>query len=240
MLESMIAPIGRRYQTKETLDEIRSVFLAELDYRIEAENGGMFQRIHEEDAAIVIPKVHHALSSRRVLTTDLIGGVDYQTFCRDAPAEDRDLAAQTVWRFMFRALFRHGVLYADPHPGNYRFLGGGRVAFLDFGCVKVLPESLVTKRYIVAAQREDWAEFERAVEEELGFDPTARGLRALLVLHQARDETVHRGSDARVRATRRARPSPTSCSAAQAARDEGRRSAPQPAQADPHARRPIQ
>ncbi|HEX7664087.1 MAG TPA: AarF/UbiB family protein, partial [Polyangiaceae bacterium] len=37
MLESMIAPIGRRYHTKETLDEVKAVFLAELDYTHEAE-----------------------------------------------------------------------------------------------------------------------------------------------------------------------------------------------------------
>src|SRR4051812_46870151 len=32
MLEAMIAPVGRKYHSKETLDEIKSVFLAELDY----------------------------------------------------------------------------------------------------------------------------------------------------------------------------------------------------------------
>src|SRR5258708_27757501 len=31
LLETMIAPIGRRYQSKETLDEIKSVFLSETD-----------------------------------------------------------------------------------------------------------------------------------------------------------------------------------------------------------------
>jgi hypothetical protein len=74
---------------------------------------------------------------------------------------------------MFRALFAHGVLYADPHPGNYRFLGGGRVAFLDYGCVKKLAPDLVQgiKRYVGAAQNEDWPEFERACVEVLGYDP---------------------------------------------------------------------
>src|SRR5262249_43302501 len=36
MLESMIAPVGRRYHSKETLDEVKAVFLAELDYSQEA------------------------------------------------------------------------------------------------------------------------------------------------------------------------------------------------------------
>jgi predicted unusual protein kinase regulating ubiquinone biosynthesis (AarF/ABC1/UbiB family) len=172
MLESMIAPIGRRYHTKETLDEIKAVFLAELDYRHEAEMSETFRTIHDGDPEIVIPGVHHSLTTRRVLTCDMMGGVDFQTFCERAPQADRDAAGRTIWRFMFRSLLKYGLLYADPHPGNYRFLGGGRVAFLDFGCTKKIPDSLMDgmKRYMTAAQRHDEPEFERACVEVLGYD----------------------------------------------------------------------
>jgi predicted unusual protein kinase regulating ubiquinone biosynthesis (AarF/ABC1/UbiB family) len=172
MLETMIAPIGRRYHSKEAVDEIRAVFMAELDYTQEAETADTFRAIHEDDREIVIPEVHHSLTTRRVLTTELMGGVDYQTFCERAPQADRDAAGRTIWRFMFRPLFKHGLLYADPHPGNYRFLGGGRVAFLDFGCAKQIPDQLIAgmKRYMIAAQNHDEPEFERACEEVLGYD----------------------------------------------------------------------
>src|SRR5262249_32196772 len=43
MLETMIAPVGRRYQSKETLEDIKSVFLAELDYTREAMNQDRFR-----------------------------------------------------------------------------------------------------------------------------------------------------------------------------------------------------
>jgi predicted unusual protein kinase regulating ubiquinone biosynthesis (AarF/ABC1/UbiB family) len=172
LLESMIAPVGRRYHSKEALDEIRAVFLGELDYRHEAEMGDVFRAIHADDESIVIPGVHQSLTTRRVLTCDLIGGVDYQTFCERAPQADRDAAGETIWRFMFRPLYKYGLLYADPHPGNYRFLGGGRVAFLDFGCTKKIPDDLLVgmKRYVIAAQRGDEAEFERACVEVLGYE----------------------------------------------------------------------
>lgn len=173
LLESMIAPIGRKYHSKEAIDEIKSVFLAELDYRLEADNAATFRKIHEGDDDIVIPKVFHSLSSRRVLTCELIGGDDYGTFCARASQADRDRASATIWRFMFRALFKHGMLYADPHPGNYRFLENGRVAFLDFGCVKALtpPHLAGTKRVLVAAMDDDAAEFEKQCIEVLGYEP---------------------------------------------------------------------
>jgi predicted unusual protein kinase regulating ubiquinone biosynthesis (AarF/ABC1/UbiB family) len=174
MLETMIAPIGRRYQSKETLEEIKSVFLAEVDYGLEAEAADAFRKVHENDSDIVVPRVLHSLSTKRVLTLELMGGVDYATFCERAPQSDRDAAGETLARFMFRALWGHGLLYADPHPGNYRFLGGGRVAFLDFGCHKQLPTALVEgmKRYVVALQRGDMEEFYRACVEVLGYDPS--------------------------------------------------------------------
>ena len=174
LLEQMIAPMGRKYHTKETLDEIRAVFMAELDYAKEAEISDIFRRIHEGDDEIVIPRVHHALTTRRVLTTELIGGVGYSEFCETASQSDRNAAGQTIWRFMFRAFFGHNLLYADPHPGNYRFLGGGRVAFLDFGCHKIMPPELVAgqKRYLLAQQAGDEPEFVRACVEVLGYDPS--------------------------------------------------------------------
>ena len=66
---------------------------------------------------------------------ELMGGSATRVL-RAGPPDDRDAAGETLARFMFRPLWRHGLLYADPHPGNYRFLGACRVAFLDFGCHK--------------------------------------------------------------------------------------------------------
>src|ERR1700690_1172825 len=148
--------------------------MRELDYTREAEVADIFRRIHREDPGIFIPHVHQSLSTKRVLTADFIGGVDYATFCAEASQEEKNAAAQTIWRFMMRALMKHGVLYADPHPGNYRFLGGGKVAFLDFGCAKVMPPDLLAgmKRYVIAAADEDWDEFYRACAEVLGYDPS--------------------------------------------------------------------
>jgi predicted unusual protein kinase regulating ubiquinone biosynthesis (AarF/ABC1/UbiB family) len=177
LLETMIAPLGRKYNTKETLDEIKAVFLSELDYRTEADSADMFRRIHEdssEEGNIVIPRVFHELTTKRVLTIEMLGGMDYTTFCESAPQEDRDAASRSIWTFMFKPLFQHGVLYADPHPGNYRFLGGGRVGFLDFGCIKVIPPDLIggMKGYMTAAMDERWEDFERECAKVLGYDPT--------------------------------------------------------------------
>jgi predicted unusual protein kinase regulating ubiquinone biosynthesis (AarF/ABC1/UbiB family) len=172
MLEAFSSPLLRKYHTKEALDDIKSVFVAELDYRREATMADTFRGITRDLPDVVIPHVLHSLSARRVLTAELIGGLPYREFAETASQDERDRAGVTIWTFMYRAMLRYGLLYADPHPGNYRFLGNGKVSFLDFGCVKLLPDALLSgiKRYMVAGLDADWEAFDRACVEVLGYD----------------------------------------------------------------------
>jgi predicted unusual protein kinase regulating ubiquinone biosynthesis (AarF/ABC1/UbiB family) len=173
LLEQMVSPISKKLNAHQTVDELRTVFMNELDYAREAEMADAFRRINADDPEVVIPRVHHSLTTRRVLTLELVEGLGYAEFSETADQPAKNRAGVTIWRFTFRSMLRYGMLYADPHPGNYRFLLDGRVAFLDFGCVKQLPPEMVAgmKRYMGAALDGDWAEFDRALVEVLGYDP---------------------------------------------------------------------
>ena len=50
--------------------------------------------------------------------------------------DEKNLAAETLYRFAFGSLYRLLAFNGDPHPGNYLFRPGGRVTFLDYGLVK--------------------------------------------------------------------------------------------------------
>ena len=173
LLEAMVSPIAKKLNARQTIDELRTVFMSELDYAREAEMADAFRRMNASDPDVVVPKIFHGLTTKRVITLEMIGGIGYAEFCATASQEARNRAGQAIWRFTFRSMLKYGMLYADPHPGNYRFLPDGRVAFLDFGCVKELPPELVAgiKRYMRAAMDGDWAEFDRACVEVLGYDP---------------------------------------------------------------------
>jgi len=173
LLGGMLGPLAAKTHAKDTIAELSEVFLSELDYAREAEMANTFRRMHADDPEVVIPRVHQSLSTARVLTTELLEGIGYQQLCDEGTEEERTAAGLTIWRFMFRSLLKHGYLYADPHPGNYRFLGNGRVGFLDFGCVKqISPEMMQgVKRYMIAAMDGDWDEFDRACIEVLDYKP---------------------------------------------------------------------
>jgi predicted unusual protein kinase regulating ubiquinone biosynthesis (AarF/ABC1/UbiB family) len=115
--------------------ELRARLAEELDYRVEAANQMLFADYYEGHPFISVPKVLAELSSARVLTSDLVQGERL-----DAAASwsqhQRNLAGEAIFRFVFRSLYRMGAFNGDPHPGNYLFRKGGRVAFLDFGLIR--------------------------------------------------------------------------------------------------------
>jgi predicted unusual protein kinase regulating ubiquinone biosynthesis (AarF/ABC1/UbiB family) len=116
------------------VEELRLRLREELDYEREARNQQRFADYYEGHPFIHIPAVLPAYSSARVLTTELAEGVRFaeaETWSQD----ERNLAAETIFRFVFGSLYRLHLFNGDPHPGNYLFRPGGQVTFLDFGLV---------------------------------------------------------------------------------------------------------
>ncbi len=119
--------------------ELRDRVLEELDYRREAENQRLVAAYYDGHPTIMVPKIIDELSTRRLVTSELADGARFAELAQWSQQE-RDLAAETIYRFTFRSLYDVHAFNGDPHPGNYLFHGGGRVTFLDFGLVKHFSE----------------------------------------------------------------------------------------------------
>jgi predicted unusual protein kinase regulating ubiquinone biosynthesis (AarF/ABC1/UbiB family) len=121
---------------KVVVNELRARLVEELDYRIEADNQRLFSRWYRDHPFIHVPSVVDALSTSRVLTTELAAGSRFDEVATTWSQSERNLAAETIFRFVFRGIYRIHAFNGDPHPGNYVFRPGGHVTFLDFGLVK--------------------------------------------------------------------------------------------------------
>ena len=115
--------------------EIRERLIDELDYSLEADNQRAFADFYHGHPYIRIPEVIASHSTARVLTSELVDGATWQEMVQ-WPQEERDLAGECLFRFVFRSLYGMHRFNGDPHPGNYLFHEGGRITFLDFGLVK--------------------------------------------------------------------------------------------------------
>jgi len=133
--------LGReRSELDAAFMEVKARLEEELDYLQEAANLTTFAHRFDGDERVRIPRLHSALSGPNVLTMDRLPGVPLDAFLQRASAAARQRAGQTLAETYYEMAFRHQLLHADPHPGNYLFEEDGRVGLLDFGCVKRFDE----------------------------------------------------------------------------------------------------
>jgi predicted unusual protein kinase regulating ubiquinone biosynthesis (AarF/ABC1/UbiB family) len=135
LLRRMLRITAPSQDVDALLAELRERVLEELDYRREADNQRLFAAYYDGHPTIVVPGIIGELSTRRVVTSELADGARFAELAGWSQ-EERDLAAETIYRFVFRSLYELHAFNGDPHPGNYLFRRGGRVTFLDFGLVR--------------------------------------------------------------------------------------------------------
>ncbi len=139
MLTSVLRVVFKGLDVAPFITELRDRVGEELDYVLEATRQRRFRGFFEGHPTIVVPRVVDEYSTAKVLTSELSDGVRFSETV-DWSQADRDLAGETIYRFVFRSFNRHLIFNGDPHPGNYLFERGGplgvRVVFLDFGLVK--------------------------------------------------------------------------------------------------------
>jgi hypothetical protein len=156
---------------KAVAEELRERLTEELDYDHEAQAQREFARHFRGHPFVVIPQVMTDLSGERVLVSEWVQGTGFeQVKRRDQATKDR--FAEIVFRFFYGSLYRDGHFSGDPHPGNYRLLDDGRVAFIDFGMTKrITPDRIAREKAAIrAALRGDAAEV-RGELAALGFFP---------------------------------------------------------------------
>ncbi|HLF94256.1 MAG TPA: AarF/ABC1/UbiB kinase family protein [Planctomycetota bacterium] len=128
----------------EAVEEVRTHFRREVDYVREAETIGEFRRLLRDRDDVRIPRVYPGVSTRRVLVMEYLEGRHLRDYLRTKPSQaERDDVATRLLDLFFRQALEFALLHADPHPGNYLFLEGGRIGLLDFGCSKRFDRAFV-------------------------------------------------------------------------------------------------
>ena len=135
LLRRMLRITAPAQDVDALIAELRDRVLEELDYRREAASQRLLAAYYHGHPTIHVPRIISELSTRRIVTSELSTGARFAELAR-WPQSERDLAAETIYRFVFRSLYEVRAFNGDPHPGNYLFHRGGRVTFLDFGLVR--------------------------------------------------------------------------------------------------------
>ena len=182
----LVKRIAPGLDVKAVGGEVRERIVEELDYELEAQNHREIARAFAGHPFVVVPAVHTAVSSRRVLVTDLLDGRRFEQVT-GLGDDERDRFGEIVFRFFFGARNRTRMVLGDPHPGNYLLLDGGRVGFIDFGLVRrVPPEHLELERSLAEAIDRGRADDVHHLMATLGYLPDPDDFEPAALLDQVR------------------------------------------------------
>ena len=153
--------MGRRYEFRNLLAQMRKTLLRELDYRQEARNLTAFGENLKEFDLIIIPSPIEDYTTSRVLTMDYIQGKKITALGPLTRMElDGMMLAEQLFHAYLKQILIDGFFHADPHPGNVFLTQDNRIALIDLGMVG----------YITPRHQEDLLQLLLAISEGRGDD----------------------------------------------------------------------
>ncbi|QQG43903.1 MAG: AarF/ABC1/UbiB kinase family protein [Candidatus Roizmanbacteria bacterium] len=132
---------------KEFAKEFKQWTKQEFDYRIEASNGERLYNNNVKNSSIVIPKIYHHLTTKKILVEEYMEGLHLSRVLkrlRDGRLDEKKLkklgidlkkVPRILVSELLKQFFIDGFFHADPHPGNIILLQNGKIGLIDFGIV---------------------------------------------------------------------------------------------------------
>ena len=155
----------------------------ELDFRLEAQNMLDVARVlwAANQQAVVVPRPHPQLVSRRVLVMERLEGFHFEDVAgmRAAGIDTAEVLRGLLISFLEGAMI-YGVFHGDLHGGNLFVLPDGRVALLDYGITGRMqePQRLALLRMMMTGAANDMRG-QLAAFRDLGALPPDADLDAL-------------------------------------------------------------
>ncbi len=135
---------SKLFDGRDYVEEIRREISLETDYLLEAERARAFRALFASEPDLLAPEPIPERSSSRVLCLTRVRGQTLQQFIDSNPdADSRWRVSEQLIRAVHGPFYSAARIHADPHPGNFIVTGDGRLALLDFGCVKSFREDFV-------------------------------------------------------------------------------------------------
>lgn len=134
-------PELRRFDLPGITQEFAAALRLESDFTNERANIERFRRLWADDPLVDAPEPFPSHCGERVLTMGFVDGVkvtDVEGV--EALGVDPGAVARRGTHIALRSIFEHGFFHADPHPGNFFVLPGGRITLIDFGMMGVIDD----------------------------------------------------------------------------------------------------
>ena len=112
----------------ETLDEIRTALLNEINTQVEIQNGIEFYKLNNDDGIIRVPKVYQQYSTSKILVNEAMPGKSIKYLIQQTAEPETQAAkeltatkkyvAKALVQNFIKQVFVDNFFHADPHPGE--------------------------------------------------------------------------------------------------------------------------
>src|SRR3989338_5606920 len=129
-------PHGKLYNPTGVVEEFSRTVRRELNFNLEGSNATKFKRYFEGDNTVYIPMVFWSYTTNDILTMERIDGIPIHEIKKiEEAGYDKKLIAKNGVNAFLKQILEFGLFHADPHPGNFLIMEGGRIGIVDFGIV---------------------------------------------------------------------------------------------------------
>lgn len=125
---------------RKILKEVKERLLEEIDYHREKSNLLRAKAAYNY-SWLKVPDVAEDLCTETVLAMDYMQGKGIKD-ALSMPDNVRTLFAERIFTLIVDGVLKHRFLHADPNAANLGFFPDGTLALYDFGCMKVVPDTI--------------------------------------------------------------------------------------------------
>jgi predicted unusual protein kinase regulating ubiquinone biosynthesis (AarF/ABC1/UbiB family) len=128
--------MGRRYGFADWVQELRHSLANEINFELEADNLRRFALNLSDYPLLYVPQPIDTMTTTRVLTMDRVHGIKVTHIppLRRLEHPLKQQARELLQAYLDQ-VFVHGLVHADPHPGNVLLMDDQRLALFDLGMV---------------------------------------------------------------------------------------------------------
>jgi predicted unusual protein kinase regulating ubiquinone biosynthesis (AarF/ABC1/UbiB family) len=136
-------PLNLGHDLRMVVDEFGTKLFEEIDYVNEGRNAEKFAANFQDDPTVKVPSIYWRYSSPKVLTLEWINGFKLTDTDKIRESNlDIDQLIEIGVTSGLRQLLEFGFFHADPHPGNLFATPDGKMAFIDFGMMDQLSQTM--------------------------------------------------------------------------------------------------
>jgi len=134
LIKGLMIVYRKKVNLDEIFDEVTRILKLETDYEYERDMAQKYSENFSDKSGYRIPKVIPELTTKRVITSEYIDGLEFTAWLEKGPSKEKRLSlGQKILDLYNIEFFENRLVQTDPNPANFLVDSDNNLVLLDFG-----------------------------------------------------------------------------------------------------------